>query len=111
MPKKDFNTDIALEGGALRDMLHIRENSAAFQLALSEYNGRTKLSSKNWYNCEYPPCDNDLPDDCTVLRYLFNFFYIIYFNNYVYNCIYFSLKCLTSDEPTYGYIRCCQFTF
>ena len=68
MPKKDFNTDYALEGGELRDMKHIRENAAAYQLALDEYNGSTKLSSKNYYSCEHPPLDNDLPDDCTVLR-------------------------------------------
>ena len=68
MPKKDFNTDIALVGAILRTMLHCRENSEGFQLALIEHTGKTKLSSKNWFNCEYAPCDDDLPDDCTVLR-------------------------------------------
>ena len=28
------------------------------------------MSSKQWYNCEHPPLDYDLPDDCTVLSVL-----------------------------------------
>ena len=68
MPKSDFNADVALEGGDLRDMLHIRQNSEDYQLALSRWTGKTKLSSKDYFNCEYPPVDHDLPDNCTVLR-------------------------------------------
>ena len=68
MPKKKFNTDFALEGGPLRTAGEIREYSAAFQLALAEYTGSTKLSSAKWFNSEHAPLDNDLDDDCTILR-------------------------------------------
>ena len=68
MPKNDFNTDFALEGGPLRTVGEIREYSADYQLALAEHTGKTKLSSANWFNSEHAPLDNDLADDCTILR-------------------------------------------
>ena len=70
MPKKDFNSDTELQGGRLRTMKDIRENAEEFQLALSNYTRKTKLSSKNYFNCEHPPLDYDLPDECTVLSVL-----------------------------------------
>ena len=71
MPKEDFNTDFALEGGPLRDVGHIIDSAELYQLAVSKHTGKTKLSSADWFNCEYPPCDPNLPRDCTILRYTF----------------------------------------
>ena len=73
MRKKDFNKDIALEGAELRTAGHTREHAHNYQIEAEEYfflhNGK-KLSSQNWFNCEKPPLDHDLPNDCTILRYL-----------------------------------------
>ena len=74
MPKREFNTDIALAGGELVTMGKIREMAAAYQLALADYVGSIKLSSANYYNCEFPPLDHDLPDECLVLRYVLHTF-------------------------------------
>ena len=41
MPKREFNTDIALAGGELVTMGKIREMAAAYQLALADYIGST----------------------------------------------------------------------
>ena len=71
MPKKDFNTDVELKGGELITMGDLRKNAEQYQLALSNYTGKTKLSSAPWYNCEHLPLDKDLPDECLVLRYYF----------------------------------------
>ena len=70
MPRKEFNTDLELQGGPFRDVGHIIDNAEKYQLALSEHRGSTKLSSAKWFNCEYPPLDPNLPRECTILSIL-----------------------------------------
>ena len=68
-PKRDWNTDLTLEGAELRLHGDIRFYALEYQEA-NELHLEThvnKLSSADYYNCERLPIDSDIPDDVSVL--------------------------------------------
>ena len=58
-----------LDGGELRTYGHIKENAEKYRLAKEKHTLKQKLSSAEWFNCEFPPIDQDqFPDETLLLE-------------------------------------------